>query len=169
MRGESGLGCAEEQGCVAEIDFLVGTFGKAVHSVGGYVVCSRLARDYLINHMRPLIFSTALPPINMAWTDFVLQRLHSLQTERRHLQQLSRSLIAKVNTLHCHCVSQSHIVPVLCGSNAAALAQAQALREHGMLVMAVRPPTVPKNQARLRISLNAGLSHEQLETLMACL
>ena len=169
VRGESGLGCAEEQGCVAEIDFLVGTFGKAVHSVGGYVVCSRLARAYLINHMRPLIFSTALPPINMAWTDFVLQRLHSLQTERRHLQQLSRSLIAKVNTLHGHCVSQSHIVPVLCGSNAAALAQAQALREHGMLVMAVRPPTVPKNQARLRISLNAGLSHEQLETLMACL
>ena len=66
-------------------------------------------------------------------------------------------------------MSQSHIVPVLCGSNAAALAQAQALREHGMLVMAVRPPTVPKNQARLRISLNAGLSHEQLEALMACL
>ena len=169
VRGASGLGCAEEQDCLADIDFLVGTFGKALHSVGGYVLCSALARQYLINHMRPLIFSTGLPPINMAWTNYVLQRLADLQAARTHLQHLSQRLIEHIHTHIGECVSQSHIVPVLCGSNSAALARAQALRQHGMLVMAVRPPTVPKNQARLRISLNAGLSLEQLQYLMACL
>lgn len=73
VRGKRGLGIAEEQGCLADIDFLCGTFGKALASVGAYVVCSRLMHDYLVNRMRTLIFTTALPPLNVAWTKFVFR------------------------------------------------------------------------------------------------
>ena len=61
VRGKRGLGIAEEQGCLADIDFLCGTFGKALASVGAYVVCSRLMHDYLVNRMRTLIFTTGYP------------------------------------------------------------------------------------------------------------
>ena len=75
VRGTNGLGCCEEQACVEDIDFIVGTFGKALASQGAFVICEQLFRDYLINTQRSLIFTTALPPVNVAWTRFVLNRL----------------------------------------------------------------------------------------------
>ena len=75
VRGTNGLGVAEEQGCIADIDFLCGTFGKALASVGAFVICRKLLRDYLVNKMRTLIFTTALPPLNIAWTRFVVAHL----------------------------------------------------------------------------------------------
>ena len=72
VRGEKGLGSGEEQHCVADIDLLVGTFGKALASMGAYLICSSLIRSYLINTMRPLIFSTALPPFQVAWSRFIV-------------------------------------------------------------------------------------------------
>ncbi|TGV07839.1 8-amino-7-oxononanoate synthase [Alcaligenaceae bacterium 429] len=169
VRGETGLGCAEEQQCVQEIDFLVGTFGKALHSVGGYVLCSQVVRDFLINHMRPFIFSTALPPLNMAWTHFVLQRMASLQDRRDRLNHLTVRLRERVAQQYDQHLSASHIVPVVLGSNEAALDKARQLQEQGLWVMAVRPPTVPVNQARLRISLTADVPDADFERLLACL
>ena len=67
VRGKRGLGCAEESGCIRDIDFLVGTFGKAAASVGAYIVCRKTVREYLVNRMRTLIFTTGLPPVNIAW------------------------------------------------------------------------------------------------------
>lgn len=169
VRGQTGLGCAEEQQCVQDIDFLVGTFGKALHSVGGYVVCSQVVRDYLVNHMRTFIFSTALPPLNMAWTDFVLQRLAAMQAGRDRLQRLTLQLRERVAERYDQHLSASHIVPVVLGSNEAALSKAQQLQEQGLWVMAVRPPTVPMNQARLRISLTADVPEADFERLLTCL
>lgn len=169
VRGATGLGCAQEQQCVQEIDFLVGTFGKALHSVGGYIVCSHAVREFLINHMRPFIFSTALPPLNMAWTRFVLQQLPTMQDRRDRLQHLTVQLREHVAQRYDQHVSASHIVPVVLGSNEAALDKAQQLQEQGLWVMAVRPPTVPINQARLRISLTADVSDADFERLLACL
>ena len=62
VRGRQGLGCAEESGCTEDIDFLVGTFGKAAASAGAYIVCRKVIREYLVNRMRTLIFTTGLPP-----------------------------------------------------------------------------------------------------------
>src|SRR5690606_10664840 len=86
VRGERGLGCAEQYAVLEQIDFLVGTFGKALASVGGYLISHPLIRDYLINRMRPLIFSTAQPPLNMAWTRFMFQKMLQMQAQRQHLQ-----------------------------------------------------------------------------------
>ena len=90
--GGQGLGCAEQYGVLNQIDFLVGTFGKAIASIGGYIICDPIIRDYLINKMRPLIFSTALPPISMAWSDFIFNKVLSMQQQRQHLAEISQYL-----------------------------------------------------------------------------
>lgn len=87
VRGQKGLGIAEEQRCLKDIDFLCGTFGKALASVGAYVVCSQTIREYLVNRMRTLIFTTALPPFNTAWTKFVLSRLGHVERAPRPARQ----------------------------------------------------------------------------------
>ena len=65
VRGERGLGLAEECGCIGDIDLLCGTFGKALASVGAYVICDSIIKEYLVNRMRTLIFTTAMPPVNL--------------------------------------------------------------------------------------------------------
>ena len=92
VRGAGGLGCAEAYGCIADIDFLVGTFGKALASAGAYVVCRQVIRDYLINKMRPFIFTTGLPPVTLQWTSFVLRHLAEYQEKREHLAAISKRL-----------------------------------------------------------------------------
>ncbi len=80
-RGEKGLGCAEEQNCINDIDFLVGTFGKAAASAGAYIICRQTIREYLINKMRTFIFTTALPPVNIQWTAWVLKHFADFRSK----------------------------------------------------------------------------------------
>ena len=106
-RGEQGLGCAEEAGCIREIDFLVGTFGKAAASAGAYIVCQRTIRKYLVNRMRTLIFTTALPPINIAWTLFIVRRLAEFRERRIHLKNISNILREALKEKGYTCPSNS--------------------------------------------------------------
>ena len=169
VRGQQGLGCAEQYGVIDDIDLLVGTFGKAIASVGGYLICHAIIRDYLINAMRPLIFSTAQPPICMAWTNFIFQKVLSLNSQRQHLQQLSMYLQQAVINQGFDCPSSSHIVPVIMGESAKTVAKAKALQDAGFYIMPVRPPTVPQNSSRLRISLTAQIKQFELEKLVTLL
>ena len=75
VRGECGLGLAEEHGVLERIDIFVGTFGKAWAGQGAFVVCSRLLRDFLINTARPFMFTTALPPVSISWLNFLLPHI----------------------------------------------------------------------------------------------
>lgn len=169
VRGKKGLGIAEEYDCIKDIDFLVGTFGKAIHSMGGYIVCDNVVREYLVNYMRPLIFSTALPPISLAFTDFILKKLDSFENKRQNLAKVSNFLISKITEKYGSCPSNSHIVPVVTGSNESAINKAKELQENGLYVSAIRPPTVPVNQARLRISLTANINQSDVERLVGLL
>ena len=169
VRGEQGLGCAEQYHVIDDIDFLVGTFGKAIASVGGYLICHSIIRDYLINLMRPLIFSTAQPPICMAWTNFIFQKVLKLNTQRQHLQQLSQSLQQAVTAKGFDCPSTSHIVPVIVGESVKTVAKAKALQDAGFYIMPVRPPTVPQHSSRLRISLTAHITQPDLDQLVTLL
>ena len=166
VRGEHGLGCAEQYGVMGEIDLLVGTFGKAMASIGGYLICHQVIRDYLINSMRPLIFSTAQPPICMAWTDFIFKKVLHLNAERQHLQQLSQYLQQAVQAKGFDCPSTSHIVPVIIGESTKTVGKAKALQNAGFYIMPVRPPTVPQNSSRLRISLTAQIQQTDLHQLI---
>ena len=169
VRGEQGLGCAEQYGVIDDIDLLVGTFGKALASVGGYLICHSIIREYLINSMRPLIFSTAQPPLCMAWTDFIFQKVLALKNERQHLNNISQSLQQAVLSKGFDCPSTSHIVPVMIGESQKTVDKATQLQQAGFYIMPVRPPTVPKHSSRLRISLTTQVSQTDLDQLMALL
>ncbi|MGR6981158.1 8-amino-7-oxononanoate synthase [Testudinibacter sp. P27/CKL/0425] len=166
--GENGLGFAEQCGCVAQIDFLVGTFGKAIASMGAYLLCDQLIKDYLINTMRPLIFSTALSPLIVAWTHFVMQRLASFQPQRAHLQQLSHQLRQAVQQITQQPMpSSTHIVPLILGDNQTTLATAERLQQCGFYCLPIRPPTVPEGGSRIRFSLTADMNHDEVAQLIA--
>ena len=166
VRGEHGLGCAEEQGCIGEIDFLCGTFGKALASVGGYVVCSRTVHDYLVNKMRTLIFTTALPPVNLMWTYFIIERLAQFRDRRQHLQRLSFQLKEGLLAAGYECPSTSHIIPLTIGESGATVWKSEELQRKGFYALPVRPPTVPEGTSRIRFSLTAALTEDEISKLI---
>ena len=119
--------------------------------------------------MRPLIFSTAQPPICMAWTDFIFKKVLNLNAQRQHLQQISQTLQQAVISKGFDCPSTSHIVPVIIGESTKTVEKAKALQDAGFYIMPVRPPTVPQNSSRLRISLTAQIKQFELEKLVTLL
>ena len=169
VRGKLGLGCAEETGCIGDIDFLVGTFGKAAASSGAYIVCRQVIREYLINRMRTLIFTTALPPLNIAWTLFMIRKMASMQKRREHLAHISQILRDALIAQGYECPSISHIVPMIVGSSKDTILRAEYLQRHGFYALPVRPPTVPEGTSRIRFSLTAEIKEEEMEQLRNCL
>ena len=167
--GKNGLGIAERANAIADIDLLVGTFGKALASMGAYVVCDKILKECLINQMRPLIFSTALPPFNVAWTHFIFERLPQFSKERTHLEQLSAFLRQEVEHRTQIMPSQTCIVPYILGENDATLAKAKDLQEQGYYCLPIRPPTVPKDTSRIRLSLTADMTMDEVKQFVACL
>lgn len=165
VRGKNGLGIAEEQDCLQDIDLLIGTFGKALASMGAYVICSRTIREYLVNCMRPLIFSTALPPIQIAWTRFIFERLPQFGELREKLA-LTGHLLAGALEGKGGEISESHIIPFIVGENKECILKAEELQRKGFYCLPVRPPTVPKGTARIRFSLTAEVTSEQIIQLI---
>ena len=167
--GKNGLGIAERANVIADIDLLVGTFGKALASMGAYVVCDQILKECLINQMRPLIFSTALPPFNVAWTHFIFERLPQLSKERTHLEQLSAFLRQEVEHRTQIMPSQTCIVPYILGENETTLTKAKDLQEQGYYCLPIRPPTVPKGTSRIRLSLTADMTMDEVKQFVSCL
>lgn len=165
-RGEQGLGCAEETGCIRDIDFLVGTFGKAAASAGAYIACCRTIREYLVNRMRTLIFTTALPPTSIAWTLFIVRKLARMQDHREHLARISRTLREALQAKGYGCPSASHIVPLIIGPSADTVLCAELLQRHGFYALPVRPPTVPEGTSRIRFSLTADITEQEIEEII---
>jgi 8-amino-7-oxononanoate synthase len=138
--------------------------GKALASMGAFVAGSRTLRDYLINHARPFIFSTALPPYCAAQVREALALVAAADAERVHLRDLSRHLRARLRAAGFNIgTGETQIVPIILGANDTALRFAAAANAAGFAIRAIRPPTVPAGKARLRVSLNAGLSISDLE------
>lgn len=165
VRGTNGLGCCEEQACTEDIDFIIGTFGKAFASMGAFVVCEKMFCEYLVNTQRSLIFTTALPPVNVAWTRFILNRMPDFYELRVKLADVSRRLREVLQKKGFETRGSSHIVPMICGSNESSVEMADMLQDNGFFALPVRYPTVPKNEARIRFSLNASIPQEDYECL----
>ena len=166
VRGANGLGLAEECGCIGDIDLLCGTFGKALASVGAYVVCDRVIKEYLVNKMRTLIFTTALPPVNVAWSLFVMERLQQFGGRREHLDRISSEVRKAFALRGMQMPSGSHIIPMIIGSSADAVLRAEDMQRHGFYVLPIRPPTVPEGTSRLRFSQTAALEEEDIAKLI---
>lgn len=164
--GAGGLGLAEVTDTVSRIDLIVGTFGKAIASQGAYVIASRELVDFLINMQRSLIFTTAQPSINIRWTDFVLQHVMLMNEDRVKLAQLSSLLRSELALNGLETRGDSHIVPVVVGENEAAISLAQALQDGGYWVLPIRYPTVPRGEARIRISLNPQIAEDEVHQIV---
>ncbi len=169
LYGPKGLGQAEEQGVLGEVDILMGTFGKAYASIGAFVLCAEDIRDYLINHSRSLIFTTALPPVVIHWNLFVFAQVLQMQDQREHLAAIAGKLRRALTENGLVTGGSTNIVPVMIGDNQLAVDLAEEMREEGYLIFPVRPPTVPEGTARFRISLTADMLWQDLEGLAGLL
>lgn len=165
--GPTGLGVAEREGMLDEIDILVGTFGKALASEGAFAVMPDVLRRYAINTCRSLIFSTAIPPLNVAYTRFVFGKMRTMTEEREKLYNLSCVLkegLEKITDREN--VSCSQIVPWIIGGNGRTVNASKRLLEHGFLALPIRKPTVPAGSERIRFSLSAGLEIGEINRLV---
>lgn len=182
--GDLGLGLAKSLGVENEVDFIMLAFGKAIGSVGACVLCSANVREFFINFTRSLIYSTALPPINIAFSYFVFSHLADFNAQRAHLQELSACFKKNLSLLvEKHAGAQenadftpqnlvlgnSQILSLVLGSNERALKAYEILGKHGIFAPAIRYPTIPKNTARLRFSLTALMQKEHLEQALCAL
>ncbi len=165
LYGETGLGKVEATAQLEDVDLLVGTFGKAWASVGAFVCCSGVIRNYLINHSRSLIFTTGLPPITLNWNRFVFEKSLRMNAERQHLQLLSGKLRSALGSLGVAPVNSSNIIPIPKGDDQKALLQATEMQKCGYLILPIRPPAVPEGTARFRLSLCADMQWQDLEEL----
>lgn len=155
--GPDGRGLAAAIGVEKRVDVSMGTLSKAFGSLGAFAACDGSIRDYLVNVSRSFMFTTALPPTVIAAS---LAALDVLACEAWRPEQLRENALALRRGLQQMGFdtlgSETHIVPILVGDAAAALALADALREEGVFVVAVRPPTVPAGSARIRASVMAS-------------
>jgi len=161
--GESRSGLVEHFGLEGGIDIQMGTFSKALGSLGGYVAGKKELINYLINKARPLIYTTALPPSvlasNIAAMDIVEKDTWVAKALWENIRFLRKALIDLRFSLVS---SESQIMPVLIGESEAAVKFSDALFEEGVFIQAIRPPTVPKGQARLRLTVMATHKKEDL-------
>lgn len=150
-------------------DIIMGTFSKALGAYGAYAACSADMKDYLINRCGPFIYSTALPPSVYGSISAAIKILDS-----EELAVIRGSLLEKASNLRDQLSnigydignSTTHIIPVIVKDNETVLKLAAFLMERGIWAAAIRPPTVPENTARIRISLNTAHTEEHISRLV---
>jgi 8-amino-7-oxononanoate synthase len=168
--GAHGRGLAELQNVEERIALTIGTLSKALGSVGGFVAGPKAAIDTLINHARSFIYTTALPPATSAAALAALKIVAREPQRRRRVMHLAAHVRQSLVTMGFDCGdSASPIIPVILGSAQSALAAAAFLRDRGIWVPAIRPPTVAPNSARLRLSLMATHTDAHVEQLLAAM
>ena len=169
--GPTGGGLAEEEGVLSEVDILVGTLGKALASMGAYILTSsKTIIDYLINYSGELIYSTYLGPPQAGAAEAALKII-------QNSSGIARNIRNKANEFRNQLLSQdwqtnsydSQIVPVILENPADTLELRNKLLEHGILAGAVRPPTVPQNSSRLRFSFHAGVEDDTVKRIIEIL
>jgi 8-amino-7-oxononanoate synthase len=168
--GKDGAGYAAECGVSDDIDVFVVTLSKALASMGGAVCGSSEFCDALVNFGRAYIYSTNVPPSVPAALAAALDVLR----REPHRQERVRSLARHVrDALHAANVTllpgDSPIIPIVLGSEEAALAEATRLMDAGLLVTPIRPPTVPRGSSRLRVTLSSEHTDEQIDVLVRVL
>ncbi len=165
--GEDGSGLLNAKE-TADVAIKVGTLSKGLGAQGGFVCGDNVLRDYLVNRARPYIFSTALAPPATAAARRALKIVQDEPARRRHVLKLADQLRARLRE-HGFATAGSccQIVPIIIGSARAAVTMSRQLEEQGLLAPAIRPPSVPAETSRLRISLTAGHTSEDVERLVA--
>lgn len=153
-----GLGLCAELGLLSDVDLLLGTLGKALGSVGAYSLQSASLREIFVSQARPFIYTTALPPLMVGWTLFLLRKVREMEDRRAHLVEVRQRLGDRIGR-----TPESQIISLeIPGEQKVAEAAEDFMRE-GLYVRPIRKPTVPSGRERLRISLTASMSAEEID------
>lgn len=164
--GENGMGLA----CGKKVDVVMGTFGKGCGSFGAYIACSEKMREYLINCSPGFVYTTALPPAVVGAIDAALDLIPGMTEDRRRLLENAAFLRQRLNAIGLSTASSAtQIIPVITGEEKKALSLSAWLEEKGFLAVAIRPPSVPPEQSRIRISLSALHDRRDVEALAAAI
>lgn len=158
----NGRGTAHHFG-LTDVDVQLGTLSKALGSVGGYVAGRKELIEYLINYSRSFIFSTALSPADIG---AALEALRIVRDEPSVVDTLRDNTVYmahKLQAMGIDCDDETPIFPIVVGENDRALTLARELEERGVIITAIRPPTVPVGESRLRMTVTAAHSKEQLD------
>jgi len=170
VHGPHGAGIVAGARLTGEVFAVVHTCGKALASAGAFVCGSQVLREFLVNHARTLIFSTAMPPYMAGQIRAALRLARTMDLERSVLLGNSSALITSLSRDGWEASGRaSQIVPVILGSNEDALSAAGFLQGQGFAARAIRPPTVPAGTARLRLSLTARITSEHVTGIVAAL
>ncbi len=169
--GDTGAGLAEEMQVQDHVDIIIGTLGKSLASMGAYVLSnSSTVIDFLVNRAGEFIYSTFLSPSQVGSAEAAMKILQSSQISRDYLQKISANFKGAIGMKEQELITPSSpIVPVLIGDPFKTLELRNSLLQKGVMVGAVRPPTVPPQTSRLRISLHTDVTEEALEELGAIL
>lgn len=164
--GSNGMGLS----CGRNVDVVMGTFGKGGGGFGAYVACSRTMREYLINYCAGFIYTTGLPPAVAGTISAALELIPKMNAERQKIHDNAAYLRRRLSGMGLNTgASDSQIIPVVVGDENQALNLSLWLEEKGFLVVAIRPPSVPPNQSRVRVSLSALHTHEDVARLAEAL
>jgi len=169
--GATGAGSAEHFGLSqSELPILMGTLGKAAGSYGAFVAGSHELIETLIQHARPYIYTTAIPPSVAASSRAALLVMRNEGWRREHLQVLIARFRQGAQQLGLQLMSSATAIqPIVIGSAEVTMAVAEKLRQQGILIGAIRPPTVPEGSARLRITLSAAHTEAHIDQLLGAL
>ncbi|MCZ6659866.1 MAG: 8-amino-7-oxononanoate synthase [bacterium] len=168
--GDGGRGSIEQCGVSGRVEFVVGTLGKSLGSFGAYVAAERDAIDYLVNRSRSFIFTTAPPPPVVAAARAALAVLEAEPERRERLWENIRRMARGLEAIGAETMgSTTQIFPLLVGGDAEAMAFSDALLEAGLFAQGIRPPTVPKGTARLRLTVTASLESGEIDRTLEIL
>ncbi len=164
--GKQGRGLVEHYGLEGKIDIIMGSCSKAIGGIGGFIAGSKDLIDFLKNKARPFIYTTALPPAvcaaSLAGLALIQEDVSLIDRLWRNIRYLKSQLSEFVNAL----AVESPIVPLIIGSAEDAVNVSKKLYENGILIPAIRPPTVPPGTSRLRISLMATHTEDDIDKLI---
>ena len=163
VEGPQGLGLVAASECPEEVDIVIGTLGKAAASSGAFAITGDIMKRYLINHARSLIFSTAIPPVSIAWSRFIIKKMLHMDPERATLRRHAVKLSEAISSATGKDGIVSHIQPLIIGNAAATLDLSAKLRNDEIKVLPIRTPTVPPGTERLRFSLSAALTDSDID------
>jgi 8-amino-7-oxononanoate synthase len=169
--GPRGAGLVSQLDLGHRVDLRVGTLSKAAGAFGAYVAATRASCELLVNRARPLIFSTGLPPAlpHAALTALGILSGAEGDALRARLRRNVERFAAGLRSLGPPAEAVTPIFPVVLGAPEAALSAAGQLRKRGLLVKAIRPPTVPAGSSRLRIAVTAAHTDAHLDLLLSAL
>jgi 8-amino-7-oxononanoate synthase len=165
--GPRGAGLAAAAGCTSDVAVHMGTLGKALGGAGAYIAGSRALVDLVVNRARSFVYTTGLAPAAVASAGAALDVLATEPERRETLARNADVLRRGLRAIGLDVGGDTHILPVMVGDNARAVAFAATLLDHGVLAHAIRPPTVPRGTARLRVTPMATHTSAHLDRAIA--